>query len=209
IIYTWMRSNFRDILNLPAFAEEWGVRDLDVRFVTPTTGVDNGPELLDDHDRGELDDMLAQVAEDAVDRGIKLAYYPSFQTAGDRSRNPLTRARRALWRVKAGLYRPEYFRYEWQKRLDGCAYPKRTYVIRPNGAVSPCIFWDREPMGFLDPEASFDDSLAAIESKIEGVRDGLRCGKPTGTCQTCSVRRNAFYQPLVTLGGRNEVAEAG
>ena len=64
-------------------------------------------------------------------------------------------------------------------------------------------------MGFLDPETPFDESLAAIETQVDAVRDGLRCGKPTGTCQTCSVRRNAFYQPLVSLGGRNEVAEAG
>lgn len=191
IIYTWMQSNKDDLVNLPAYAEEHGIGDLDVRFVTPTIGVDNTPELLDGEDRAWLDDTLARVAEDAVSRGIKLAYYPEFHTAADGSRNPLKRLGRALWRVKAGLYRPEYFRYRWHKRQDGCAYPGRTYVIRPNGAVSPCIFWDRDPMGFL-PEESGE----SIDQRIGELREGLRCNSPVGTCETCTVRRDAFYQPL-------------
>ncbi|MEM1202877.1 MAG: radical SAM protein [Acidobacteriota bacterium] len=206
IIYTWMRSNRDDILRLPEFAERYGVRDLDVRFVTPTVGVDNGPELLDDLDRQWLSDRLAQVAEDAVSRGIKLAYYPEFQTADDFRRNPVTRLRRALWRWRAGLYRPEYFRYRWQKRLDGCAYPKRTYVIRPNGAVNPCIFWEGQPMGVMPA-----DGLADVEARIDEVREGLRCGKPIGTCSTCNIRRDAFYQPFKRPKATTspEPAEAG
>ena len=47
-IYTWMKSNRHDLKNLPAFAEKYGATDLDVRYVTPTTGVDNTPELLGD-----------------------------------------------------------------------------------------------------------------------------------------------------------------
>lgn len=191
LIYTWMKSNRHDLKNLPAFAEKYGVKELDVRYVTPTTGVDNTPELLGDEGREVLDAELASMAEDAVSRGIKLAYFPAFDTPEDLKRNPFTRLKRALWRRKAGLYRAEYFRYEWQKRMDGCAYPKRTYVIRPNGAVSPCIFWDRDPMGFL-PEQTADE----INLNVDRVRDGLRCGKPEGTCETCSVRRNAFYQPF-------------
>ena len=37
---------------------------------------------------------------------------------------------------KAGIDRIEYLRHAWYKRLHGCAYPGRNYVIRPNGAVS-------------------------------------------------------------------------
>lgn len=191
LIYTWMKSNRHDIRHLPAFAEKYGVSELDVRYVTPTTGVDNTPELLGDEGKDVLDAELAAVAEDAVSRGIKLAYFPAFQTPDDLRRHPLIRLKRALWRRKAGLYRGEYFRYEWQKRLDGCAYPKRTYVIRPNGAVSPCIFWDRDPMGFLP-----DQNPSEIETGVDKIREGLRCGKPEGTCETCKVRRNAFYQPF-------------
>lgn len=191
IIYTWMQSNKHDLVNLPAYAESQGVHDLDIRFVTPTIGVDNTPELLDGEDRAWLDDTLAAVAEDAVARGLKLSYYPEFATAADGSRNPLKRLGRALWKVKAGLYRPEYFRYRWHKRAQGCAYPGRTYVIRPNGAVSPCIFWDRDPMGFL-PE----DAGGEIDERIGELREGLRCNEPLGTCKTCTVRRDAFYQPM-------------
>jgi MoaA/NifB/PqqE/SkfB family radical SAM enzyme len=190
-IFTWMRSNRHALRELPAFAERYGATDLDVRYVSPTVGVDNTPELLDDEDREGLEADLAATAEDAVRRGLKLAYYPEFRTPADFKRNPLTRARRALWRVKAGLYRPEYFRYEWQKRLDGCAYPKRTYVIRPNGAINPCIFWDRDPMGMLPA-----GDLQLIEQRIDQVREGLRCDQPQGTCETCLVRRNAFYTPF-------------
>ena len=190
IIYTWMQSNKHDLRNLPAFAEEHEIRDLDVRFVTPTMGVDNTSELLEREDRAWLDEELARVAEDAVDRGIRLAYYPSFETEEDRDRSPLSRVKRFLWRVKAGLYRPEYFRYRWQKEREGCAYPKRTVVIRPNGAVSPCIFWDGDPLGFL-PESG-----AEIGERLDEIVEGLACGEPIGTCTNCSVRRDAFYQPL-------------
>lgn len=190
-IFTWMKSNQHDLRNLPAFAAEYGASDLDVRFVSPTVGVDNTNELLGGVDRAWLDRELAETAEDAVRRGLKLAYYPEFQTADDLRRHPLIRLKRALWRVRAGLYRPEYFRYQWQKRRDGCAYPGRTYVIRPNGAVSPCIFWEEDPMGLLPGTGSFE----AIDARIDQIRDGLRCGKPEGTCKTCEIRRDAFYQP--------------
>ena len=190
-IYTWMKSNRHDLKNLPAFAEKYGARDLDVRYVTPTTGVDNTPELLGDEGKTVLDAELASMAEDAVSRGLKLAYFPSFQTPEDLRRHPLIRLKRALWRRKAGLYRDEYFLYEWRKRLYGCAYPGRTYVIRPNGAVSPCIFWEDDPMGFLP-----DGTAEQIDTGIQEISDGLRCGQPKGTCETCSQRRNAFYQPF-------------
>lgn len=190
-IYTWMKSNRQDLRNLPAFAESWGAEDLDVRFVAPTTGVDNTPELLDDEPDRELHAELAAVAEDAVDRGLKLAYYPEFHFPDDGSRNPFKRLRRALWRRKAGLYRKEYLLYQFHKWLDGCAFPKRTYVIRPNGNVSPCIFWEDEPMGVL-PEGDLDD----IDARIAEIRHGLRCGEPKGSCATCEIRRDAFYQPL-------------
>lgn len=190
-IFTWMKSNQHDLRNLPAFAAEHGATDLDVRFVSPTVGVDNTPELLGDLDRQWLDRELAMVAEDAVRRGLKLAYYPEFQTPDDLRRHPLIRLRRAFWRVRAGLYRREYFQYLRHKRQDGCAYPGRTYVIRPNGAVSPCIFWEGDPMGLLPGEGG----IAAIDARIEELRQGLRCGNPEGTCKTCTMRRDAFYVP--------------
>ncbi len=78
-------------------------------------------------------------------------------------------------------------------------------MIRPNGAVSPCIFWEGDPMGLLpgaDGAAmngasvtgtNFD--LVAIDARIDELREGLRCGNPLGTCTHCAMRRDAFYVP--------------
>ncbi len=64
-------------------------------------------------------------------------------------------------------------------------------MIRPNGAVSPCIFWEGDPMGLLPSSAGFE----AIDARIGELRQGLRCGNPEGTCKTCAMRRDAFYVP--------------
>lgn len=199
IIFTWMRSNRHELVELPAFAAEHGASDLDVRFVTRTTGVDVGPELLD----GEPDDALradlAAAAHDAVARGLKLSSFPEFETPADRPRTLTGRLRRRWFNLRSGLERWEHWRHLWQERRDGCAYPGRTLVIRPNGAVSPCTFWEAEPIGYY-PE----DDFASITSgrALARIRDGLRCGEPIGTCASCSVRRDALYRPLGRQAGK-------
>jgi len=191
IIFTWMRSNRAELQLLPAFAAAHGAAEIDVRFVTPTVGVDNAAELLANEDPGALDDELAAAAEEAVRLGLRLAYYPGFETPEDREENLVAITRRALWRMRAGLYRWEYFDYELAKWRNGCAYPGRTYVIRPNGAVAPCIFWNDPPLALL-PEME----RAEVDRKLAPVREGLRNGEPIGTCVTCTVRGDAFYQPF-------------
>ena len=127
-------------------------------------------------------------------RGLKLSSFPEFEPPGSVPRGLLVRARRRLWRLKAGMDRPEYLRYGWYQGLFGCAYPDRNYVIRPNGAVSPCIYWDQDPIGFYPA-----DGVARIEAgaPLKRIRVGLRTGKPVGTCATCGERRTALYR----LGG--------
>ena len=99
--------------------------------------------------------------------------------------------RRRLWRLKAGIDRPEYFRYGWYQGLFGCAYPDRNYVIRPNGAVNPCIYWDGDPIGFYPA-----DGLEQIArgAPLARIRNGLRSGEPVGTCASCGERRTALYR---------------
>ena len=190
IIFTWMRSNRRDLAILPEFAADHGATDIDVRFVSPTPGVDVTPELLTDVPAEELNAELAAAARDAVKRGLKLASYPQFEMERVEE-GFLARTRRRIWRLRAGLDRPEYWRYSWYQGLFGCAYPDRNYVIRPNGAVSPCIYWEQDPIGFYPA-----DSLESIAggAPLARIRDGLRSGQPIGTCATCGERRTALYR---------------
>jgi len=191
IIFTWMRSNRQDLAALPDFAARHGATEIDVRFVSPTQGVDVTPELLSDEDPAVLNAELAATAREAVRRGIRLASYPEFERPEDQPRDFAGRVRRRLWRLRAGMDRPEYFRYGWHQSLFGCAYPDRNYVIRPNGAVHPCIYWDQEPIGFYPADGL--DRIAA-GAPLKRIRDGLRSGKPVGTCATCGERRTALYR---------------
>ncbi len=193
VIFTWMRSNRDDLLELPAFAAEHGAAELDVRFVTPTTGVDVNPELLDDEPASELRARLEATAHQAVAHGLKLSSFPEFETSEERPRSLTGRLRRRLFNIRSGLERWQHWRHLWRERRYGCAHPGRTLVIRPNGAVSPCTFWQADPIGFY-PE----DDLAAINSgeALGNIRAGLRCGRPVGSCTDCVARRDAFYRPL-------------
>ena len=191
IIFTWMKSNRRELADLPAFAEQWGADELDVRYVAPTVGVDVSGELLNAEDPRELNAELARAARDAVSRGLRLTSYPDFEAAEDLPRDLSARLARRLWRVRAGIDKPEHLRYALRKRLHGCAYPDRYFVIRPNGAVSPCIYWDREPLGIYPA-----DGLAAIRAGVPltRIRNGLHANEPIGTCASCGERRAALYR---------------
>ncbi len=191
IIFTWMKSNRRELAALPEFAAAHGASEIDVRFVSPTTGVDVTPELLSDEDPETLNAELAAAAREAVRRGLKLASYPEFERPGDRPVGLAARMRRRLWRLRAGMDRFEYLRYAWYQGLFGCAYPDRNYVIRPNGAVHPCIYWEEEPIG-LYPADGLD--RIAKGAPLKRIRNGLRSGRPVGTCATCGERRTALYR---------------
>lgn len=195
IIFTWMKSNRRELAALPEFALAHGASEIDVRFVSPTEGVDVTPELLSDEDPAVLNAELASTAREAVRRGLKLASYPDFEKGQDAPRGLVARVRRRLWRLRAGTDRWEYLRYAFYQRLFGCAYPDRNYVIRPNGAVHPCIYWDQEPIGFYPADGL--DRIAAA-APLQRIRDGLRSGHPIGTCTTCGERRHALYHGELT-----------
>ena len=196
LIFTWMQSNRADFRNLPSFAEKHGASELDVRFVVPTVGVDNSRELLTGEDPEGINEDLWHVFEDAARRGLRLHAFPDFRVGRGESRLPLARLARLRLRQRAGLFRAEMLRHELRRRRDGCAFPLRQYVIRPNGAVTPCVFWNEAPHGLL-PE----DSLATIEGRIANLREGLRSGHPIGSCANCIERRAAFYQPFRRFPG--------
>ncbi len=191
IIFTWMKSNRQELQALPAFAQRYGASELDVRYVTESPGVDNRTELLSGEDPAPLRAELARAAEDAVARGLRLSSFPEFEKEGELPGNPFARLRRRIWRVKAGVDRAEHLRYLWAQRMHGCAYPDRYFVIRPNGAVNPCIYWEGDPIGFYPAEgvAGITDGAA-----LARIRNGLHFGRPIGTCATCSERRMAFYR---------------
>ncbi|REK10396.1 MAG: radical SAM/SPASM domain-containing protein [Acidobacteria bacterium] len=200
IIFTWMKTNRGDLLQLPEFAERHGANEIDVRFVVPTAGVDVSDEVLDGEDPSRLRDELGTAAEDAVRRGLRLSSYPEYDSAEEMS-GPLARLRRQWFRRRAGLDRWEYTHYRMRERLKGCVWPGDFYVVRPNGAVSPCIFWNQEPIGYYP-----DDSFAELSQgpRLTAILDGLRSGRPVGTCQSCSQRKNALYVRLKRLVGRGD-----
>ena len=184
LIFVWMQTNRADLADLPRFAEEVGASELDVRFVTPTAHVTAEDELLDGEDPGALRAELAATAEDAAARGLKLVSYPDFDDGG-----PIG-LRGHLLRWRAGLYDRRRLRGRVRTAVAGCAWPRHTVVVRPNGAVSPCIFWEDQPIG-LYPETT----LAEVERSplLSSITDGLRTGSPCGTCRTCSERKHALY----------------
>ena len=184
LIFVWMQTNRADLADLPRFAEEVGASELDVRFVAPTAHVTAEDELLDGEDPGALRAELAAAAEDAAARGLRLVSYPDF---GDGAAIGL---RGHLLRWRAGLYDRRRLRGRVRTAVGGCAWPRHTVVVRPNGAVSPCIFWEDQPIG-LYPETT----LAEVERSplLSSITDGLRTGNPCGTCRTCSERKHALY----------------
>ena len=181
--FAWMRSNRDELRELPAFAADRGAKELDVRFVAPTDGVDVSRELLRD-DPALLRAELAVVARDAVRRGLELTGFPQFD---ERPHGFLDRAAWRFWRLRAGLDRLEHLGIARHEREVGCRYPGRNYVIRPSGAVFPCHYFD-EPLGFAGSEP-----LLTIANRVKPIRDGLQCGSPLGACATCGNRRDAFY----------------
>ena len=184
LIFVWMRTNRGDLADLPRFAEEVGASELDVRFVAPTAHVSAEDELLDDEDPGALRAELAATAEDAAARGLRLVSYPDFD---DGQRVDL-RGHLMRWRV--GLYDRQRLRGRFRTAVAGCAWPGHTVVVRPNGAVSPCIFWEEQPIG-LYPETS----LGEVERSplLAEIVDGLKSGNPCGTCNSCTERKHALY----------------
>ena len=184
LIFVWMRTNRADLADLPRFAEEVGASELDVRFVAPTAHVTAEDELLDGEDPGALRAELAAAAEDAAARGLKLVSYPDFDDGG-----PIG-LRGHLLRWRAGLYDRRRLLGRARTAVAGCAWPGHTVVVRPNGAVSPCIFWEEQPIG-LYPETM----LAEVERSplLSAITDGLRTGNPCGTCRTCTERKHALY----------------
>ena len=184
LIFVWMRTNRGDLADLPRFAEEVGASELDVRFVAPTAHVSAEDELLDDEDPGALRAELAATAEEAAARGLRLVSYPDFGNG-----RPVG-MRGHLMRWRAGLYDRQRLRGRFRTAVAGCAWPGHTVVVRPNGAVSPCIFWEEQPIG-LYPETS----LGEVERSplLAEIVDGLKSGNPCGTCNTCTERKHALY----------------
>ena len=77
---------------------------------------------------------------------------------------------------------------------DPASLPNRfVFVVRSNGAVSPCIFWNHDPLGFY-PETSYEEMLGG--GPLNAILDGLATGQPVGTCQSCTQRKEDLYVPL-------------
>lgn len=189
VIFTWMRSNRGELRSLPAFAEAHDADEIDVRFVVPAPHVDNASESLADEDPARLGDELCEVAEEAVGRGLVLSSYPEFELLRPRRYTLAARLKRRAWRFRAGIDHAERWMFGLREWRHGCAYPGTTYVVRPNGAIAPCTFWEDQPLGIYPQE-----DLRRLESgdRLREIREGLKRDEPVGSCHGCSVRRRAF-----------------
>lgn len=193
VTFTWMRSNREELQSLPAFAESLGASEIDVRFVASTVGVDNRKELLDTGDPKRLMSDLWKAARDATARGIRLSAYPAMDREPGADTSPIGRFRRKLWLLKSGIDGREQWRRSIIERINGCSFPGRTLLIRPNGAVLPCPFWEDEPIAL----APRDARRAILDADGLGkIRAGLRNGCPVGSCRTCETRKDALFRPL-------------
>jgi MoaA/NifB/PqqE/SkfB family radical SAM enzyme len=192
ITFAWMRSNRDDLRSLPVFASSLGAREIDVRFVVPTVGVDNRDQLLDDADPSELMDALWSVARDATSRGIRLSAYPAMEKEPDADDSVIGKILRKLWLLRSGITGPERWRRSMREKLAGCPFPGRFLLIRPNGAALPCPFWEDEPIALLPR----DEHRAIFQSPdLEKIRSGLRVGCPVGSCRSCTLRKDALFRP--------------
>jgi MoaA/NifB/PqqE/SkfB family radical SAM enzyme len=192
ITFVWMRSNRDQLSRLPAFAAALGASELDVRFVAPTVGVDTTGELLTGEPQESLAAELWSVARDASRRGLRLHSFPSLGREPDADRSVLGRVRRRLWLLRSGLDGPSRWCQSLRERTGGCVHPGRTLVIRPNGAVLPCPFWEDEPVALVPR-----DHRAAIlhGAALSALRQGLRSGHPHPSCRSCSQRADALFRP--------------
>lgn len=193
VTFTWMRSNRPELRSLPAFASSLGAREIDVRFVVPTIGVDNRRELLDDAEPNELMDELWSVARDATSRGIRLSAYPAMVPEPDTRKSLIRKIEHKIWLFKSGIEGVASWRRTFLERLNGCAFPTRTLLIRPNGAVLPCPFWEEDPIALVPRDGHRE---IASSERLATITRGLRTGCPVGSCKTCGARKDAFFRPL-------------
>jgi MoaA/NifB/PqqE/SkfB family radical SAM enzyme len=203
ITFTWMRSNRHELASLPAFAESVGAREIDVRFVVPTVAVDNRDELLDTIEPERLMAELWKTARDATARGLLLSAYPAMEKEPDADNSLIGRIRRKTWLVKSGIEGPAQWRRSILESLTGCVFPGRMLLIRPNGAVLPCPFWEDEPIAIV-PRDEHRDIFQSTD--LQRIRSGLRNGCPVGSCTTCDVMKDALFRPL--SGARERWAES-
>jgi MoaA/NifB/PqqE/SkfB family radical SAM enzyme len=194
VTFAWMRSNREELRSLPAFAAALGAREIDVRFVVPTVGVDNRDELLDEVDPGELMDELWAVARDATSRGIRLSAYPAMITQPDTHRSLIERIKHKRWLFTSGIEGAASWRRSFLERLNGCSFPGRMFLIRPNGAVSPCPFWEEDPIALVPRDGHRE---IAASDHLAQISKGLRTGCPVGSCRTCDARKDALFRPLM------------
>jgi MoaA/NifB/PqqE/SkfB family radical SAM enzyme len=200
VTFAWMRSNRHELKSLPAFAESLGAREIDVRFVAPTVGVDNRDELFEASLADDLMADLWSVARDAAARGIRLNSYPAMEAERGADNSLVGKIQHKVWLLKSGIDRPARWRRSVFERFAGCSFPGRMFLIRPNGAVLPCPFWQEEPIALVPR----DHSRAILESvDLTKIRNGLRTGCLVESCRTCGTRKDALFRPLMNAGERS------
>jgi MoaA/NifB/PqqE/SkfB family radical SAM enzyme len=194
VTFTWMRSNRDQLRSLPRFAASIGAHEIDVRFVVPTEGVDNRGELLSYVERAELMEELWRVAREATSRGLRLSAYPAMDPEPNTRRSVAGKITHKIWLISSGIQGADSWRRTLHELLNGCSFPGRLLLIRPNGAVLPCPFWEAEPIAIV-PRDGYRE--IAESDRLRDISKGLRMGCPVGSCKTCHMKKDAFFRPFV------------
>ena len=182
VTFAWMQSNREQLLDLPRFAEGLGASEID----------DVSRESLDHEDPEWTKSRLWAVARDATRRGLRLAAFPALAREKNEDRSLAGRIRRRVWLIRSGVDGPARWRQAALERRYGCSFPGRTFLIRPNGAVLPCPFWEDDPAALVPTDRRRE--ILGSET-ISRARNGLLHGCPVGSCRTCAQKKDALFRP--------------
>lgn len=177
-----MKSNYRELPRIVELARSLGAEELDVRYVAQ---IMPGLELRDEKisaDCAEAAFYLKKAWRIAEKHGIKIIFMPKLPSAQEPGlQDFILRCAGRLKRFAKKLSAPRRSRF--------CNYPWDTVVIRPNGYISPCIYWVGEPLGSLN-EHSFQEIWQGAH--YEKLRQELIRGPKSESCLTCGVKFGEF-----------------
>lgn len=177
-----MKSNYRELPRIVELARSLGASELDIRYVSQ---IMPGLNLQDEKisaDCAEAAFYLEEALQIARMHRLKLVFMPNLPSAPKRGLPDFLL--RCVGRLKRFARRQNFL-----GTLRFCNYPWDTVVIRPNGYISPCIYWVGEPFGSLN-ERSFQEIWRGAQ--YEKLRDELKRGPKSDSCLACAAKFGEF-----------------
>ena len=193
IIFTWMKSNRRDLRGLPAFAAATGRG----RARRPLRRADRGGRRHAGAPDGRRPARVERRARGHGARGGSARPAARLRTPSSRAPaigpgDPLaTRAADGSGGFAPGSTSPNTSDTPGAKGSTAAPIPIGTTSSGPTEPSPRASTGKAIPSAFLRPRGS--DEIARARP-LAAIRDGLRRGEPIGSCATCSQRRTALYR---------------